>query len=230
MYSNTVVILAAGRGTRMGCDIPKVMLQVAGKPILQHVIEFWENEGASQFIFVLGHQQEIVRQYLINLELSEAWTYIIQPEQKGIANAISLTAPIVPDRFIVALGDCLNIGKFQYPANMIQGYGIWQNEYKLAQNYGCNVIVVNGYIVSVFEKPPMDYAGMGTYFFDERVFNYIKKTPPGEIRNEVEISDVITNMVRDGQLIKAVPFVGHPINCTYPTDIEKANYLIKDNV
>jgi NDP-sugar pyrophosphorylase family protein len=225
MYSDTVVILAAGKGERMGGDIPKVMLEVAGKPILKHVIEFWERYKVKNFIFVLGHQYEYIRNYLIHVDLDH-WTFVIQKEQKGIANAISLTENVVPDRFIVALGDCLNIGDFKYPVDMVQGYGILDNEYKNNQARGCSVIVVNNHITSVFEKPPMDYAGIGTYFFDRMVFNYIRNTKPSSVRNEIDIADVMTNMVRDSHVIEAVPFRGYFINCTYPEDIERADKLL----
>lgn len=225
MYSDTCVILAAGKGTRMGGDIPKCMIEVAGQPILKHVIDFWRNEGCNQFIFVLGYKYETIRNYLCQID-PENWTYVIQMEQKGIADAIMQVKQIVPDRFIVALGDCLNVGKFQYPGDMIQGYGIWQNDYKDAQMRGCNVVVVKDEIKSVYEKPPMDYAGIGTYFFDRRVFGYIHASRPF-VDGEVQISDVMTTMVRDGQVIKAVPFVGQYINCTYQRDIEAAKRLFK---
>ena len=56
-FADTVVILAAGRGTRMGSEMPKVLLDIGGKPVLQYAIDFWKKEGVSNFIFVLGYKQ-----------------------------------------------------------------------------------------------------------------------------------------------------------------------------
>jgi dTDP-glucose pyrophosphorylase len=63
---------------------------------------------------------------------------------------------------------------------------------------------------------------MGVYFFDKRVFDYIRKTPPSALRSEVEITDVIQNMIDAGERIAPVWFKGKYINVTYPEDIRKA--------
>jgi dTDP-glucose pyrophosphorylase len=205
---------------------PKPLLMVGGKSILSHIVYFWLAQGVSKFIFVVGYRKELVIEHIGKLNLSD-YKIVFQDEQKGIANAIMQVKNHVFDKFIVALGDCLHIGVFEYPKYMDQGYGILDNYYKNAQSQGCNVIVVNNEIVAVYEKPPMDYAGIGTYFFDHRVFNYIQNTKPNKERNEIDIADVMTNMVKDGQHIKAVPFRGRFTNCTYPGDIELAKELIK---
>ena len=61
MKSLTAVILAAGKGTRMKSDIPKVLFPVAGKPMLQHVIDTLGKLGVSDIFVVVGYRAEQVR-------------------------------------------------------------------------------------------------------------------------------------------------------------------------
>jgi NDP-sugar pyrophosphorylase family protein len=229
MFSDTCVILAAGRGTRMNSDVPKPLIPVADKPILGHVIDFWKAQGVTDFIFVVGYRRDLVIEYLESSRLKQ-YRVVIQPELKGIADAVLQIEDQIEDKFIVALGDCLNLGTFQYPVAMDLGYGIWDNEYKKTQACGCDVIVNNGEVVAIYEKPPMDYAGLGTYFFDKRIFNYIRNAQPSQIRNEIDIADVMTNMIKDGQHIKAIPLHGDFINCTYPRDIRYAEKILNIGV
>lgn len=80
-----VVILAAGKGTRLGCvDIPKVMLEIGGRPIVSYIVETLQKMGCSseQICLVVGFKQEKVREYF-----GDSVTYAYQEEQKGTAHA-----------------------------------------------------------------------------------------------------------------------------------------------
>ena len=62
---NKAVLLAAGRGTRMRDltnELPKPMIAVRGKPILQHIIEGLRAAGVTQFLLIVGYRAEIVRE------------------------------------------------------------------------------------------------------------------------------------------------------------------------
>jgi dTDP-glucose pyrophosphorylase len=213
----------------MNSEYPKVLMPISGKPVLGHVVEFWQNQGISNFVFVVGYRRELVIDYLGSLAL-KSYHIVVQPELKGIAHAILQTQKIVSGRFVVVLGDCLNVGRYEYPDSMELGYAIWDNTYKNAQFRGCSVITIKDEISALQEKPPMDYAGIGTYFFDTRIFEYIRNTKPSQLRNEYEITDVMSNMIKDGQHIKAVRFIGDFINFTYQSDIEYADKLLKMKV
>ena len=61
------VLLAAGRGTRMReltSELPKPMIAVRGKPILQHIIEGLHAAGVKQFLVIVGYRAEVVREFL----------------------------------------------------------------------------------------------------------------------------------------------------------------------
>jgi bifunctional UDP-N-acetylglucosamine pyrophosphorylase/glucosamine-1-phosphate N-acetyltransferase len=83
MAQVATVILAAGRGTRMKSKLPKVLHPVAGRPMLQYVIDTVQELGAGQVVVVVGHEAERVRA-AIGREVS----YVVQEEQLGTGHAV----------------------------------------------------------------------------------------------------------------------------------------------
>ena len=66
MPIDRAVILAAGRGTRMGAiteTVPKPMLPVGGRPILEHILERLTTAGVSKFLIVVGYQREVIENH-----------------------------------------------------------------------------------------------------------------------------------------------------------------------
>ncbi len=98
-----VVVLAAGQGTRMRSDIPKVLHCLAGRPLLAHVLDAVARLGPERVVVVQGHGGEQVRQALEGRSL--AW--VEQPEQRGTGHAVALALPALAgmDRVLVLYGD-----------------------------------------------------------------------------------------------------------------------------
>lgn len=80
------IILAAGKGTRMQSNLPKVLHQIAGRPLVSHVIEAAKDAGASQQAVVLGHGAEHVRD-VVSGHSGRIDTFL-QTEQLGTAHAV----------------------------------------------------------------------------------------------------------------------------------------------
>ena len=78
------VILAAGKGTRMDSDLPKVVHKVGGKPMIVHVIHTAKALGAEKIIAVLGYKHEIVQKTLKNEQIE----FALQLKQLGTAHAV----------------------------------------------------------------------------------------------------------------------------------------------
>ena len=78
------IILAAGKGTRMGSDLPKVIHHVAGKPTVQWVVDAVKDAGADRVILVVGHGAEIVQREIPDCE------YVIQEPQHGTGHAVQV--------------------------------------------------------------------------------------------------------------------------------------------
>lgn len=88
-----VVILAAGKGTRMRSQLPKVLHPVAGKPMVQHVINTAQNLGAAKIHLVYGHGGEMMKQTIQN----ESLNWVLQSEQLGTGHAVNQAMPHIPD-------------------------------------------------------------------------------------------------------------------------------------
>lgn len=86
-----VVILAAGKGTRMRSSLPKVMQPLAGRPLLDHVITAARVLGAEQPIVVYGHGGEQVQAAFAG----QALDWVLQAEQKGTGHAVQVALPVL---------------------------------------------------------------------------------------------------------------------------------------
>ncbi len=87
--SMSVVILAAGKGTRMYSDLPKVLHPLAGKPMVQHVIDAAMKLGAQHVHLVYGHGGELLKKTLADPSLN----WVLQAEQLGTGHAMQQAAP-----------------------------------------------------------------------------------------------------------------------------------------
>ncbi|MEQ4676554.1 bifunctional UDP-N-acetylglucosamine diphosphorylase/glucosamine-1-phosphate N-acetyltransferase GlmU [Providencia vermicola] len=89
----SVVILAAGKGTRMYSDLPKVLHLLAGKPMVQHVIDTAKSIGASDIHLVYGHGGDLLKEKLGEQNLN----WVLQAEQLGTGHAMQQAAPSFQD-------------------------------------------------------------------------------------------------------------------------------------
>lgn len=89
----SVVILAAGKGTRMYSDLPKVLHRIAGKPMVQHVIDTATKSGAKNVHLVYGHGGELLKHTLRD----DALNWVLQAEQLGTGHAMQQAAPFFAD-------------------------------------------------------------------------------------------------------------------------------------
>ena len=81
------IILAAGKGTRMHSDLPKVMHEVAGRPMINWVIDASRKAGAGRIIVVVGHRGDLVRDELAGQDDIE---FVEQAEQLGTGHAVDM--------------------------------------------------------------------------------------------------------------------------------------------
>jgi bifunctional UDP-N-acetylglucosamine pyrophosphorylase/glucosamine-1-phosphate N-acetyltransferase len=96
----SVVILAAGKGVRMCSQMPKVLHQVAGKPMIWYVVKAVKEAGIDDIILVVGHGREMVREALSDEKLR----FVVQEEQLGTGHALmQAQGSIDPDNTLVVL-------------------------------------------------------------------------------------------------------------------------------
>ncbi|MEE3608435.1 bifunctional UDP-N-acetylglucosamine diphosphorylase/glucosamine-1-phosphate N-acetyltransferase GlmU [Avibacterium paragallinarum] len=103
MNKLSVVILAAGKGTRMYSDLPKVLHNIAGKPMVKHVIDTAKQLNADNIHLIYGHGAELLQQRLAD----EPVNWVLQAEQLGTGHAMQQAAPFFADdeNIVMLYGD-----------------------------------------------------------------------------------------------------------------------------
>src|SRR5689334_4702764 len=112
MKIERAVILAAGRGTRMReltLDLPKPMMEVRGKPVLQHIVEGLRNAGIRDCLIVVGYRAEAVQDFFGDgCRYDVGIRYKTQTVQDGTGRVVELARDFVNDcPFVLAYGDIL---------------------------------------------------------------------------------------------------------------------------
>ncbi|QXB86665.1 bifunctional UDP-N-acetylglucosamine diphosphorylase/glucosamine-1-phosphate N-acetyltransferase GlmU [Acinetobacter lwoffii] len=106
--STTVIILAAGKGTRMRSSLPKVLQPLAGRPLLGHVIETAKKLNADNIITIYGHGGDRVQTAFAQEDIK----WVEQAEQLGTGHAVQMTLPVLPQDGVslILSGDvpCIN--------------------------------------------------------------------------------------------------------------------------
>jgi len=229
------VVLVAGKGTRMEpltSDCPKVMLKVANKPILEHILNSAIEAGIDGFVFITGYLEEQIKEYFGD---GSKWgvsiEYVRQKEQLGTANAIGCAKGYVDGAFLVLNGDML-IGQEDLRAlvSRTEEAVICVKEVENPSDFGV-LETENDRVVRVIEKPktpPTNLANAGIYLFRESIFDFIDRTQPS-VRNEFEITDSLQMLIDTGATVGYSSLSGRWIDIGYPWDLLKANeHLLKD--
>jgi UDP-N-acetylglucosamine diphosphorylase / glucose-1-phosphate thymidylyltransferase / UDP-N-acetylgalactosamine diphosphorylase / glucosamine-1-phosphate N-acetyltransferase / galactosamine-1-phosphate N-acetyltransferase len=216
------VILAAGKGTRLEpltYSIPKEMIHVCGRPLIQHAVDMLKHGGVDNIIVIVGNNKGAVLDYLKDGK----WTgidvsYRFQTHLEGVAKAIYISKPLVEgETFVVTLGDEILEPKENFVKDLMKihkanGSSCTMGLSPVAdpKRYGVVKIDCNGRVVDMMEKPqkPEDlerlktgdeYLGInGVYVFEPEIFKFIEQTKPGA-RDEYQITDSIKLMLESGR-------------------------------
>lgn len=84
-----IIVLAAGKGTRMRSELPKVLHPVGGKALVQHVVDTARQVGGEKIMIIVGHGAEAVEQKMAAADVS----FILQAEQLGTGHAVQQALP-----------------------------------------------------------------------------------------------------------------------------------------
>jgi len=218
------VILAAGEGNRMHpltYTRPKVMLPIAGKPILEWNLLNARAAGLKEFIFVVSYKSEMVREYFGD---GKPWNvkinYVNQGKAMGTAHAIGTVEPFVSD-CIVLCGDTI-FGTNDIKQIAKKGTKIGLVKIDNATEYG--IVELKGkHVVKIYEKmehPLSNVINAGIYHFNKHIFDFIRKTEKSP-RGEFEITDSI-NMLVEKESMEGV-FLKEWRDVVYPWHLLDAN-------
>lgn len=215
------VILAAGEGQRLRpftVTRPKVMLTIAGKPVLQFVIEALAQNGIRNIVVVVGYRKEQIFDHFGNGEqLGVDITYVTQDRQLGTAHALDQARKAVFDEFFVVNGDNLIDGQTIASFIAAPAPAILVKQVADAGRYGV-VAVEDGMVKNITEKPREargDRINTGIYAFKTDIFDHIGQ--------ELDIPAVLNAMLEKGIGVNAVETQGTWLDIVYPWDITRLN-------
>nr|QNO55852.1 bifunctional protein GlmU [Methanosarcinales archaeon ANME-1 ERB7] len=229
------LILAAGEGKRMRpltYERPKVMLPIAGKPIIEHLLEEVKEVGIDDFIFVVGYHDETIRDYFGN---GERWDinleYVTQKTQLGTADALRKAEELVENQFLMLNGDTIVSAKdiknvINNGVNMVLGV----IEVRNPEDYGV-VETEGGRITEIHEKmrvPISNLVNAGVYALDESIFGVLPKTDKSK-RGEFELTDSLQLLIESGETLLWEK-IEHWLDLSYPWNLLTANEFLIGNI
>lgn len=223
------VILAAGQGKRMGPltqNRPKVMLPVANKPLLSHVLLSVRDAGIKEFVLVVGYNAGAVKDYFGDGSwMNASIEYARQKNQLGTADAAASAKELVEDRFLLLNGDV--IVSPQHIKNLIrQKYDVVLTAREVGNPSEFGVLEVKGSrvlrIIEKPKKPKTNLANAGVYVFPESIFDAIKKTKLS-VRKEYEITDSLQLLIDDGADVGYLTLKNNCLDIGKPWDLLDAN-------
>ena len=209
----SVVILAAGKGTRMYSDLPKVLHKVAGKPMVKHVIDTANQLGAENVHLIYGHGGELMRERLAN----ERVNWVVQAEQLGTAHAVQQAAPFFKDdeNIVILYGDAPLVTKETLEKLIVakpeNGIALLTVNLDNPTGYG-RIIRENGNVVAIVEQKDanaeqlkIQEVNTGVLVADGAHFkNWLSRVKNNNAQGEFYLTDVIGLANQDGCQVTAV--------------------------
>ena len=214
------VLLAAGRGTRMRDlteALPKPMLEVRGKPVLQHIVEGLRNNGLTSLLIVVGCRADVVKQFFGDgSKLGVQIDYEMQTVQDGTGRVVALAQNFVgADPFLLSYGDILiapeNYRRIRDALAGAEAVISVKRSDDVSQG-GAVFLNDKFELTDLREKPKpgeptSPWYNAGVYAFQRSIFDYIAKLEPSP-RGEYELTDAIRNLALGGKKVQAIEIAG----------------------
>ncbi len=229
------VILAAGRGTRMReltNDVPKPMIEVRGKPVLQYIVQGLRDAGVRKFLIIVGYHAEAVRNFFGDGGSHNASIeYATQTVQDGTGRVVNLARDFTGGSpFALSYGDIL-IGQENYkrivdlPDNMEAVITVTRGED--VSKGGAVFVNEQMELVDLREKPKpgeptSPWYNAGLYAFRPSIFEFIEKLKPSP-RGEYELTDAIRDLAHSGRKVRALEVTGEWADVRDPEILGKLN-------
>ena len=184
LHSNLIVIMAGGKGTRLHPqtkNCPKPLLPIAGKPILEHIIDRAKIQGFTNFILAIHHLGGMIEDHFGDgNKFGVKIQYLRESSPLGTAGALSLLHPKPDSAFIVTNGDIITEINYiellnfhhqnrAFATMAVRGYE-WQNPF--------GVVETNGIEIIGFEEKPItrSYINAGVYALQPSTLSFLEKS------------------------------------------------------
>ena len=240
------LVLAAGKGTRLmplTLAVPKEMIRVGIRPVIEHVIEVLKAGGIKDILIIVGRKKEAIMDYLGSGEkLGVNIYYRIQDEPKGTAHAVYYGRDFIgSEDFVVMYGD-----------NYFKPYDAMKDIVKFHESRKADATLVlhpvkdprrfgivktneKDEVLHMIEKPSLEEAKSykvnagylniaGLLILKSVIFDYIKKTKPGT-NDEIWLTDSVKLLRRDGYKILGFVFSGRRYDIGTFESLKKADMV-----
>jgi len=212
-----VIMPVAGKGTRLRPHThitPKPMLKIAGKPVIDYVMEDLQKLGnVEEVIYITGHLKEKVEQFAREKSPFPS-VFVEQREQRGTADAVALARPYVDQPVMIIFVDTIFDADFSVVKDTDADGVIWVKEVEDYQRFGVVVTDKDGNMTKIIEKPSTPIskrANIGLYYIRNwkllyEGIDWVMKQPPN--KGEYYLTDAFQYMIDHGAKIKAVDVEG----------------------
>jgi dTDP-glucose pyrophosphorylase len=217
---NKAVLLAAGRGTRMRDlteALPKPMLEVRGKPVLQHIVEGLRDTGLTNLLIVVGWRADVVKEFFGDgSKLGVRIQYETQTVQDGTGKVVALSRTFVgDDPFVLSYGDILvapeNYRHLCAALDDVEAVLTVKRSDDVSQG-GAVFVNEKFELTDLREKPKpgeptSPWYNAGIYAFRPSIFDFIAKLRPSP-RGEYELTDAVRDLALAGKRVQALEIAG----------------------
>jgi dTDP-glucose pyrophosphorylase len=231
--SNVMVIMAGGRGTRLRPyteTCPKPMLPIAGKPMLEHIIERAKADGFNRFVLAVHYLGDMIKNHFgdgsaFDVEIN----YLNENTPLGTAGALTLLNPIPAEPFVVTNGDVITDISYadvlnfhqrhQAEATMAVRAHEWQHPF--------GVVEINGIQIVGFEEKPVmrSYINAGVYVLNPTALAHMTPGTPCDMPALFEKIQITNKLTAAYPMYEPWLDVGRPGDLTLATTeaMQKAN-------
>ena len=213
------IVLAAGKGTRMKSELPKVLCEVNGRPLLAYVIDSLKQAGVARFVIVVGYRAELVRESFGGDDHVE---FALQAEQLGTGHAVMMCRDAIADHegpVVVVAGDspmlqassieklleefantrpaCI-LGTLKHPDPT--GLG------RIVRDGAGNFLGIVEHKDATAEQLAINEVNMSTYVFDcQKMLAALDGLTNDNRQQEYYITDIPGLLLREGEDVRALP-------------------------
>ncbi len=228
------IIPVAGVGTRLRphtYTVPKVLLNVAGKPIIGHILDSLRDAGISEATIIIGYLGDRIKEYVTTVYTDFRFTFIEQEEQLGLGHAIYISHQTFGDEpVLIILGDTIfdvNLSKMIHS----QYSEIGVKYVEEPRRFGV-VELENDFITTMVEKPEQpksNLAIVGLYFIQhpKLLAECLETMISNNIRTkgEFQLTDALQMMIAKGEKMRAFPIEGW-YDCGKPETLLSTNHFL----
>ncbi|MGE5401727.1 MAG: sugar phosphate nucleotidyltransferase [Ignavibacteriales bacterium] len=228
------IIPVAGFGSRLKphtYSIPKVLMNVGGKPIIGHIIDKILSENIDRATFVIGHLGEMIRDYVLTTYPELKAEFVEQKEMHGLGHAIYTAIPTIDEKEIfIILGDTIfDVNLTEVLRNKTSSLGVKTVEDP--SRFGV-AVCENGKIVKLVEKPKTPVSRLalvGLYYIADsgKLIESLNELIRKDIRTkgELQLTDALQLMIEAGETVTTFPVEGW-YDCGKPETLLSTNQIM----